>query len=103
MAANPTKIIIPPTTPGASAPVALDWRKTDFGATVQVYTSGAASFGLEYTLDDIQTVSNPRWMFHPGMPSGTSASGSALLTTPCCAVRLNIASNAAAVEFRVLA
>jgi hypothetical protein len=102
MTGNPVKITIPPTTPGTSAPVALDWRNPDFSATVQVFTSGAASFGLEYTLDDIQTVSSPRWMSHPGMPAGTSASGSALLTTPCCAVRLNVASNAAAVEFRVL-
>jgi hypothetical protein len=102
MAANPSKIIIPPSTPGTSAPVALDWRNPDFGATVQVYTSGAASFGLEYTLDDIMTVSSPRWLQHPGMPAGTSASGSALLSQPVCAVRLNVASNAAAVEFRVL-
>jgi hypothetical protein len=94
------KIIIPPTTPGfAGTQVGLDPRKP---ATVMVYTSGAASFGLEYTLDNLMIDPAPRWLSHPGMPAGTSASGSALLSTPVSGVRLNVASNAAAVEFRVM-
>jgi hypothetical protein len=94
-----SKIVIPPTTPGTSGTmVALNPTKP---ATVMVYTSGATSFGLEYTLDNPQTDPAPRWLVHPSM-TGQSASGSALLTTPVQAVRLNIASNAAAVEFRVL-
>lgn len=97
MAVN--KIVIPPTTPGTSAVVGLDPKKP---ATVMVYTSGAMSVGLEYTLDNLMIDPAPRWLVHPGMPAGTSASGSALLTTPVSGVRLNVASNAAAVEFRVM-
>jgi hypothetical protein len=95
------KMIIPPSTPGASAAVGLDPRK---GATIYVYTTGAASYDVQATLDDPMTTApaNIRWVTSVDVPAGQIGSYSGKITTPCNALRLNVASNAAALEVRVL-
>ncbi len=95
------KMIIPPTTPGASAVVGLDPRKN---TTVYVYTTGAASYDVQASLDDPMTTTpaNMRWITAPDIPPSQTGSYSGKITTPANALRLNIASNAAAIEFRVL-
>lgn len=95
------KMIIPPTTPGATAVVGLDPRKP---ATVYVFTSGAASYDVQASLDEPMTTppGSMRWITAPDIPPGQTGSYSGKIVTPCNAIRLNVASNAAAVEFRVL-
>lgn len=107
MGGNPVSRIVSAT--GPTAPVALDWRKDPFTATVQVYVGGGvtASYGLEYTLDDVQTMppANVRWVPEVAgmLPAGTTASGTARYSTPVCAVRINVASLAGGnLEMRVL-
>lgn len=100
---NPISRILPPSSTGPSAPIGLDWAKRPFGATVSVYTTGACSLSMEFTTDDIMI--NPagaRWQPSPEIPVGTTASKTVNLTTPYTAIRLNVASNAAPLEWRVL-
>lgn len=95
------KMIIPPTTPGATVTVGLDPRR---GATLYVYTAGAASYDVQATLDDPMTTppGSIRWITAPDIPPSQTGSYSGKIVTPCNALRLNVASNAAALEFRVL-
>lgn len=108
MSGNPVKLIISGT--GPSAPVAFDWGKNPFSATVQVYVNATtASYGLEYTLDDLQTTpsGSVRWVGEVAgmLPAGTTTSGTARYSSPVCGVRLNVATltgGAAQLEMRVL-
>jgi hypothetical protein len=95
------KMIIPPSTPGASTVVGLDPRK---GATIYVYTTAAASYDVQATLDDPMTTApgSVRWTTSVDVPAGQVGSYTGRITTPCNALRLNVASNAAALEVRVL-
>ena len=95
------KFTIPPTTPGASAAAGLDPRKP---ATLYIYTSGAANYDVQCTLDDPMTTTpaNMRWVTSPEVPPGQTGSYAVALKTPMYAVRLNVNSNAAAIEFRLL-
>jgi len=95
------KMIIPATTPGATAVVGTDPRKF---TTVYIYTSGAASYDVQASLDDPMTTApaSMRWITAPDIPPSQTGSYSGKIVTPCNALRLNIASNAAIIEFRVL-
>ena len=49
-------------TTGPQVPVCPDWTQTPFNARVGVYlASGAASFSVEYCLDDVNSGVAPRW------------------------------------------
>lgn len=104
---NPVSRIISGT--GTTAPVAFNYRQNPFAATVQVYVGGGVttSYGLEYTLDDVQTTpaANVRWCPEVAgmLPAGTTATGTARYSAPVCAVRLNVASlTGGNLEMRVL-
>jgi len=89
---NPVLQIVSGT--GTAAPVALDWLRCPFAATVSVTVPGGvtAAFTLEQTLDNVMTTpaASVRWYTETGSP--TTASGVVHLTTPVCAVRLNVTS-----------
>jgi len=95
------KMIIPATTPGATAIMGVNPSKF---ATVYVYTTGAASYDVQASLDDPMTTApaNMRWITAPDIPPGQTGSYSGKIVTPCNALRLNISSNAAQIEFRML-
>jgi hypothetical protein len=95
------KMILPPSSTGPSTVIGLDPRK---GATIYVYTTAAASYDVQATLDDPMTTApaNVRWTTAVDVPAGQVGSYSGKITTPCNALRLNVASNAAALEVRVL-
>jgi len=95
------KQVLPPSSTGPSTTIGLDPRKF---ATIYIYTSGAASYDVQASLDDpmTTTAANMRWITAPDIPPSQTGSYSGKLVTPCNALRLNVASNAAALEFRVL-
>jgi hypothetical protein len=101
---NPINKTLPPSSVGPSAPIGLDWMKRPFNVTVTIYTSGAASYDVQAALDDIMTTppANVRWMTAADVPAGQIGSYTGKITTPCTAIRLNVASNAAALELRVV-
>ncbi len=95
------KFIIPPTTPGFSTVVGMNPRAV---GTLYVYTTGAASYDVQVTLDDpmITTPANARWITAPDIPAGQTGSFTGRINTPCNGLRLSVGSNAAAIEVRVL-
>jgi hypothetical protein len=57
-----------------SYPVALDWRGTPPATSIQVaVTGGSGTYGLQWTLDDLNTTATPRWVNDNGIPPGTTA------------------------------
>jgi len=94
------KYTIPPTTPGASTVIGLSPK---LPATLYVYTTGAANYDVQVSLDDpmVTTPANMRWMTGD-VPAGQTGSYAGRLNTPCNAIRLNVNSNAAAIEVRLL-
>lgn len=95
------KYIIPPSTPGFSTVIGLVPSKS---ATLYVYTAGAASYDVQVSLDDPMTTTpaNMRWITSPDIPAGQIGSYTGRINTPCNALRLSVASNAAALEVRAL-
>jgi hypothetical protein len=105
MASNPISMIINAT--GPSAPIALDWMQNPFNATLQVFLNGTATFGVEYTLDNIMTTppANVRWVPNSaalGLAPASTAGGTAQYTTPVCAVRVNPTALTGTLELRVV-
>jgi hypothetical protein len=80
---------------GRSAVCAID----DFQVPVNVgvgakLASGTATFNIEYTLDDVDAITN--WYVAPGF-SAVSASTGGSITIPCKAICINITSGTGAV------
>lgn len=102
MPSNPISKIITDT--GPSAPIGLNWMARQFDATIQVFLTGTATFGLEYTLDNIMTTdpANVRWVPGGTMPAGTTVGGTEHLTTPFSGVRINPTAINGTIELRVV-
>ena len=86
--------------------VNLDWTKIPFQASVLVdVQSGAASYGVEYTTDDIFGTADPntlRWIPSSVLPYGTTATGEWTVNFPVMAVRLNIYSMTGVINLTVI-
>jgi hypothetical protein len=70
-----------------------DILKVPFALSVLVdVVSGTASFGVEYTTDDISTdePSNMRWHYTDEIPGGTSDTIRKTIGYPATGIRLNI-------------
>ena len=95
------KMVLPPSSTGPSTVIGLVSSKP---ATIYVYTSGAASYDVQASLDDPMTTpaAQMRWITAPDIPPGQTGSYTGKLVTPANALRLNVSSNAAALEIRVL-
>ena len=86
--------------------VNLDWTKVPFQASVLVdIQSGNASYGVEYTTDDIFGTVDPntlRWIASPSLPYGTTSTGQWTVSFPVMAVRLNIYSMTGVINLSVI-
>jgi len=93
--------VIPPTTPGGSKTVGMNPK---LPGTLYVYTTGAANYDVQCTLDDPMTTpaANVRWVTSPEVPPGQTGSYAVALKTPMFGIRIYVNSNAAAIEVRVL-
>lgn len=91
-------------TVGPFTPIALDWLQSPFNATVATYLHGTATYGMDYTLDNIMTTppGSVRWVADPAIPAGTTSNQVQTLNTPKFAIRLNVAAMSAPIEFKVL-
>lgn len=88
---------------GPQAPVNLDYLPLT-QTTVAVYlTTGTASFGVEYTLDDLNdpTVTNPQWFASKEIPAGTAATTYGAFWQPWRFVRINIAALTGTLDFYI--
>ena len=95
------KYNIPATTPGASTTIGLDPRKP---ATLYIYTTGAANYDVQCTLDEVMTTApgSVRWVTSPEVPPGQTGSYAQALKSPMNGIRVFVNSNAAIIEVRVL-
>lgn len=89
------------TASGRSAVAAPDHFQTPFNVGIAATLSGAATFSIEYSMDDPMAAgfdpATAKWFVAPGF-SGVSASTGGSLTIPCRAICINIASGAGTVS-----
>lgn len=90
---------------GAQAPYNCDWMESPFECSysVEIPSGGAATFTVETTLDDVNTVASASVVWNTVTASGTvNATGS--LTTPVLFARVNYSAGPTThpVTFRVI-
>jgi hypothetical protein len=90
---------------GRSAVAAPDHFQTPFNVGVAATLSGAATFSIEYSMDDPMVAGfDPAiadWFVAPGF-SGVSASTGGSLTIPCRAICINVASGTGSVTVELV-
>jgi hypothetical protein len=90
---------------GGQAPIAMDFVKNPFNASVTVdIVSGAASYTVEFTTDDM-SIADPtayRWLPCPEFTANNAASASANIGRAVTGLRLNIGSMTGEVRFAVI-
>lgn len=92
------------TTTGTKTTIVLDHMQAPFNANVAcVVASGTCTYGLFYTLDDVNDASTTaRWLEDATAPAGTTATKVVGLTSPVRAVRVVITVISGTLEVKVL-
>jgi len=72
-----------------------------FSATVFCTVTGSATYTVQITGDNCYTATPTNWFDHPDL-SGATASGTAEITSPVSAVRINQTAGAGSVSARVI-
>ncbi len=107
---SPLSRFVTITSSGIAGPYNLDPSISPFNVAIQVYVSSAvaASYSVEYTLDDLSLLTgaanpNVRWTTDPQFPAPSAATITSNYIAPISAVRVNVASLAGgALELKVL-
>jgi hypothetical protein len=92
------------TSPGTYM-VASDWMLAPPSTMVLAYLDAGctATFGLQWTLDDLQSNANPRWFTEPGIPAGTTATSATVINHPMTWLALVVtAISGGTLELKVL-
>lgn len=92
---------------GAATACVLDWTVVPFNVSAAVIlTAGTATYGVQYTLDDVNnaTAQTVRWIADPSIGTGITSTGFTQFLSPVQAIRLNVASIGATgnLEFKVI-
>lgn len=89
---------------GTKTACIVDWAVVPFNVSVGVVlVSGTATFGVQYTLDDVNNAAvTPRWIADATLPAGTSSTGFSAYQSPVQAIRMNIQSIGGVLEFKVV-
>ena len=66
-----------------------------------VITSGAATYSVEHTFDDIQTNASPTWFPHPTV-AGLSANADGNYAFPVTAIRLTVSAGSGTVALTLV-
>lgn len=100
----PNPYIVTFTTTGAKTPCIVDRAQSPFNLSVAAIVLGTATYGIEYTLDDVNDATiTPAWFSDANLPPGQVASGVSNYMFPVQAIRINItAITGAGVRFIVL-
>lgn len=88
---------------GTTAWLPLDITQNPFNASLNVKLSATATYGVEYTYDDVfdSTVTPTAWPL-TAIPAGSTTNKDAGLTAPIRAVRLNVAANTGSVTLTAI-
>lgn len=99
---NPIRRAYTPLDSGPQAPFPLDWlpvAQTTIGVFI---VDGAATFGIEWTLDDVNDPAvTPRWFPSEEIPAGTAATKYAAVHNPWLFGRINFSLITGNVELKV--
>lgn len=88
---------------GGQEIINLDPSKLVFEVSVLVdIVSGTATYGIEYSHDDVEDAANMRWFTDASIPSGQIKTDIYKLTTAVTAIRLNLASLTGEVRLSVI-
>lgn len=90
-------------TTGATAWIPVDSNQVPFNVGVGVKLSSTGTYGVEYTFDDVfDSTVTPIAFVSTGIPAGTTVNAAMSFTTPCRAIRLNIAANAGTITMTAI-
>jgi hypothetical protein len=91
------------TTLGGQDIINLDPFKLVFNVAVLVdVVSGAVNYTIEFTHDELDTLSDIRWLTDPAFPTSETATGVFAITTPVTAIRLNLGALSGEVRLSVI-
>jgi|SRR5882724_3385857 len=92
------------TTTGAKTPCLVDNQQSPFNASVGVIVVGTATYGVEFTMDDVNNPAiTPVWLPDANLPAGQTANGVTNYMFPVMGIRINIAAiTGAGLRFIVL-
>lgn len=83
---------------------ACDWMQEPFVMNVLVNPVVTATFGMQYTLDDVMNTppGNVRWVNDTNIPAGTTTQKQSTYNFPVTALQLNITASTGNVEWKIL-
>jgi hypothetical protein len=83
---------------GSGTPVAVDWTvlPPNLSFAVELQGNATATFGVQYTLDDLNTSRATAWYYTTDVPQGSTATYVGSLVKPVTALRCEVASLTAA-------
>ena len=88
---------------GTKASLALDPSIASFNATVGVFLSSTGTYGLQFSLDPLDTSDAASdWLSDLILPTGTTVSGFQAYNMPITKVRIVIAANGGTIKLKVL-
>jgi hypothetical protein len=92
------------TTTGEKDAILVDQAQSPFNMSASVVVaSGTATFGVQYTMDDLNDSSiTPFWFDDANIPAGSTASEATNYMFPIRAIRINISAISGSVRFTVL-
>jgi hypothetical protein len=87
---------------GTQTPIVLNNYQTPFNASFQVWLISTGTYGVEFTLDDVNGSAPVRWSADTNAGTGSTTSKTGNYMFPIRALRLNIVANATGIEFKVV-
>lgn len=91
------------TTTGTKPSVNMDPSIAPFSAVVGVGVGGGATYGVQYSLDPVETAdASSVWYDDAGMPAGTTTSKTTPYAFPVTKVRIVIAAVTDTIQFKAL-
>ena len=92
---------------GPQTPISIDFLKAPINVTVAVWITTAATYNVEFTLDDVSDPllppdMVPRWFPDDNLGMAQTISQTTLITYPCRFIRVNIQALSGTLEFKVM-
>lgn len=93
---------------GPQNPISIDFLKSPINVTVAIWVTTAATYNVEFTLDDVSdpllpvSAQTPRWFPDDNLGMAQTISQTAVITYPCRFIRINIQSLSGTLEFKVM-
>jgi hypothetical protein len=90
---------------GPQNPISIDFLKSPINVTLGIWVVTGATYGVEFTMDDIANPLTPatgRWFPVPGLEMPQTVSQTLRIDFPLTFVRINIQALSGVLEFKVI-